>query len=296
MESGPLSLGVDIGGTKIAAGLLAGGNLHSRVEVATPAADLGELLRAIRDLVRPLVDQADSVGVCTPGYHDPRSGRISFASNLPALKDTDLAQELGSALGRPVTVGNDADAATLAEYRLGAAQGWDSVFYLTVSTGIGGGYMGPGGLLRGHTGTASEVGHLCVVPDGLACGCGARGCLEAHGSGTAIARQASARGGLEVSTRQVFAAWQAGDRVASEVIQDAAAAVARGLAAVCQLLDPQGLLLGGGVAAGNPAFVDLVRQVLAGQLHNREVPELRVAALGVDAGVIGAALLPAGTA
>ena len=292
METGLRSIGVDIGGTKVAVGLLADGRLLERSEAPTPAADLDELLQLVERLVQPFIRQAEAVGVCTPGYHDPRTGRIAFASNLPALVGVELATALSHSLGRAVTVGNDADAATLAEYRLGAARGWDSVFYLTVSTGIGGGYMGPAGLLRGHSGGAAEVGHLCVVPEGRTCGCSARGCLEAHGSGTAIAAQASALKRRELSTRQVFAAWQAGDAECTRVIHDAAAAVARGLAAVCQLLDPQGLLLGGGVAAGNPEFRELVAAELAGMLHNRPVPSLEPAALGVDAGVMGAALLP----
>lgn len=288
------TLGIDIGGTKIAAGLLQDGQLLERREAPTPTHDLQVLLDAVSGLLQPLLSRAQGIGVCAPGYLDPHSGRISFAGNLPALNGVQLEEALAARLGHSVVAANDADAATLAEFRLGAGCELDSIFYLTVSTGIGGGHVGPGGLLRGHAGAAAEVGHLCVEPGGRPCRCGGRGCLEAIASGTAIGERASQLYGRQVDAARVFSDWDARNPQAEQVVEEAASALGRGLAAVCQLLDPAGLVLGGSVASRNPRFVELVAERLAALLHNRPLPAVLPAALAGDAGVIGAALLPGG--
>lgn len=285
------SVGIDVGGTKIAAGLLGNGQLLGRNERATPQGDLQELLAAMVDSAADFLDQAGRIGVCTPGLHDPRTGTISFAGNLPMLKGVDLAAEFSKLTGRAVTVVNDADAAALAEYRLGAGRGWHSCFFVTVSTGIGGGFASPAGLLRGFTGAATEIGHLVIDPLGPECNCGQHGCLEAIASGTAIAQLASERTGTALSTRQVFELARSGELVTGGVIGSAAAALAAGLAAVSQLFDPEGMVLGGSVALSNPEFVDLVQFELAARISGRELPAIAVAGLGADAGILGAALL-----
>ena len=287
-----VSLGIDIGGTKTAVGLLRDGRLTARAETPTPTGDRELLLDAIHGLVAPLLDQAGTIGVCAPGYLDPRSGRIGHASNLPALAGLALAGAVSGRLGRQAVAANDADAAALAEFRLGAARETGSAFYLTVSTGIGGGFVGPGGLLKGNSGSAAELGHLCIDPQGAACACGGRGCLETVASGTAIAARATEAYGRPVSTATVFSDWRAGSSVAAAVIETATVALGRGLAAVAQLLDPQVIVIGGSVAVHNPDFVAETGRQLAACLHNRPGPEIRLAALGADAGVIGAALLP----
>lgn len=284
-------IGVDVGGTKTAVALCAGDRVLQHAQEATPVSDLSGLLDLITSLAAPWLDQAAGIGVCTPGWHDPRSGRISLAGNIPALTGADLRSLLQERLSLPVTVGNDADAAALAEFRLGAGRGWDSLFFVTVSTGVGGGFVNRNGILTGHSGTAAEIGHLQVVPGGLSCACGASGCLEAHASGTAIARLASERCGRPLTARQVFGLWQEGDAVATGVISEAAAALGAALHSVIQLLDPHGLVLGGGVVAGNPQLVQLVHDELAARLAGRPVPAVVTAGLAGDAGVLGAALL-----
>ena len=289
----PFRVGVDIGGTKTAAGLVSrDGAVLERKELPTATDSLPRLLDDIEQLIRPWLGRAGSVGLCAPGYLDPQSGRITLASNVPALTGSDLAGELSSRIARPARLGNDANAAALAEFRLGAARGWDSVFYLTVSTGIGGGFVDRRGILRGHGGAASELGHLAVVPGGRPCGCGNSGCLEMYASGTALARTASELSGTELSTSEVIAGWRAGEDGPSRAADEAVAALARGLAAVTQLFDPEGFVFGGSVAVRNPDFADAVAEATAELLGSRRVPPVRLAGLGGDAGILGAALLP----
>lgn len=286
------SIGVDIGGTKIAAALCRSEAVEEQRELPTPVDSRDELLSTIFELIQPWLKETHLIGVCTPGWHDPRSGRIRLASNIPALTGADLAAELDDLLGVPVAVGNDADAAALAEFRLGAARDWDSVFFTTVSTGIGGGHVSPAGVLRGNSGAAAEIGHMIVRPGGAECTCGARGCLEAYSSGKSIARRASERSRRQLSSVEVLEMWRSGDSVAAAVVIEAAQALATGLAIVSQLLDPEGLVLGGGVANGNPDFCELVRDEFTEVMVDRRLPEIRQAALGASAGMLGAALLP----
>ncbi len=285
------SVGIDVGGTKIAAGLFADGQLLGRTEQPTPHGSLAELLAAMADSASAVMEHAGHIGVCTPGLHDPRSGRIVYAGNLRMLRSVDLAAEFGRVTGRKVTVVNDADAAALGEYRLGAGKGWHSCFFVTISTGIGGGFVSPAGLHRGFTGAATEIGHVVTDPDGPVCTCGQKGCLEMLASGTAIARLASERSGRQLSAREVFELARSGDAVACDVTEAAAAALATALAAVTQLFDPEGIVLGGSVALGNADFVEQVRNELAGRVAGRELPAIAVAGLGADAGILGAALL-----
>src|SRR5690625_1747445 len=291
MTAASFRIGVDIGGTKTAAGLVgADGTVVARDEYPTQTDSFAGLLGDICRLIGPWLPQADGIGLCAPGYLDPRSGRITLASNVPARTGTDPAGERSRLTGRPARLGNDADAAALAEFRVGAARGWDSVFYLTVSTGIGGGFVSSRGVLMGHSGAASELGHLVVVPGGRPCGCGNRGCLEMYASGTALA----AAGPSGHGAREVLAARRGGEEAAAGPVREAVGALARGLAAVTQLLDPEGIVLGGSVAVNNPDFAEAVESALREYLQNRRPPVFRLAELGADAGIVGAALLAAG--
>lgn len=293
MHTPRTSVGIDVGGTKIAAGLVSDGQLLRRRELPTPQGDLATLLDALRDCAAGLLDGVDAIGVCTPGLHDPHSGRISYAGNLPMLKDTDLAAEFSRHSSRRVTVSNDADAAAWAEFELGAGRAWHSCFYLTVSTGIGGGFASAAGLFRGFRGAATEVGHLLSDPSGERCSCGQYGCLETVASGRAIARRASVRSGRELSTRAVFGLARDGEPVAVQVLAAAAGAIGAALAAVSQLFDPEGIVLGGSVVLNNPEFLEQLRCELAARVSGRELPLLAPAGLGADAGILGAALLAA---
>jgi glucokinase len=290
-----VTIGIDIGGTTIAAAALRGSEVLAQGLVPTPAADLTAFLDAIHTLVRPWLEgfTVQHVGACTPGLLDPLSGRVLYAANIPVLRNVALGALLSEKLDVNTHVENDANAASYGEYRYGAAAGWSSVFYLTVSTGIGGGYVDRNGVLRGALGYAADVGHTTVVPEGIDCPCGAKGCLEAYASGTAIARAASAAYGEQVSTREVFERAASSEPQAEAIIEEAALFTALGLANAAKTVDPEGLVLGGGVTLASTHFVERVSAHLTGFLQNFRPVPLRVATLGSLAGVIGAAALAA---
>jgi len=199
------ALGIDLGGTKIATGVVSSrGDLSGLVTMATPANEGPEAVidamvaAAHRSLEASAAREEDlaGVGVGAPGPVDSARACVVRPPNLPGWKDIALRDELACRLARPVTLDNDANAAGLAEAHLGAGRGCSPLLYLTVSTGIGGALLLDGRLLRGASGAAGELGHIVLDPEGPPCGCGSRGCLEALSSGTAIAREAPAWQGL----------------------------------------------------------------------------------------------------
>jgi glucokinase len=287
------ALGVDIGGTKIAVALTRGGEVVEHVMAPTPVDDLGTLIESIDTLVRRFVTRYEvaSVGVCAPGLVDPSTGLIGHCANVPAIIGTPFEALLRDRLCLPVRVENDANAAAWAEHQFGAARPWSASFFLTVSTGVGGGFVSENGLHRGCHGYAADVGHITLVQDGRRCSCGERGCVEAYSSGKAVAERASEAYGRPVTTRETFRLAREADPVAAAIVADAARALATALMTVTKVVDPDGLVMGGGVAANEPWFVDQVRAHLdASLLTYRPVP-LEVAQLGDRAGVIGAASL-----
>jgi glucokinase len=292
MKTG-MAIGIDIGGTSIAAAVLQGSEILRQGSVATPGTDLEAFLGAVESLARPWLAEFDvqQVGACAPGLLDPATGRVLYAANIPVLRDVDLAGLLAGRLGVRTHLENDANAAAYGEFRHGAAADWSSVFYLTVSTGIGGGYVDGNGLLRGARGYAADVGHTTVVPGGRSCPCGASGCLEAYASGTAIARAASEAYGEVTDTREVFLRAARGEAPALEVIEQAAFHAALGIANAAKTVDPEGIVLGGGVALASGYFVERVSVNLEPFLRNFRPVPLRLATLGSLAGVIGAAAL-----
>lgn len=290
------ALGVDVGGTKIAVAVTRGAEVVEHVATPTPTDDLPVLLDAIVALVAPRLATHGftAVGACAPGLLDPDTGVTRYASNVPALDGVNLGEALGERLRVPVRVHNDANAAAWAEHRYGAAVGWRSVFFLTVSTGVGGGYVGECGVHRGRYGYAADVGHMTLVPGGERCSCGELGCLEAYTSGQAVAARASRAYGRRLTTQEAFARARAGEAPAREVVDTAARYLGLGLATTAKILDPEGIVVGGGVATHEPWFVEEVRRHLGEALRNFRPVPLEVARLGPWAGVIGAAGLGVG--
>lgn len=192
---------------------------------------------------------------------------------------------------------NDANLAAVGEQRRGAGRGASNLIYVTISTGIGGGLILDGRLYRGSTGTAGEVGHMVVVPDGPRCNCGNRGCLEAIASGTGIARRArrlmrgrTGRRGKAVSAESVVAAARAGDRVAASIVAEAGAALGRALGSLLNLLNPEVIILGGGVSQAGRLLMAPMRASLARAsfAESRAAARIVRARLGQDAGLVGA--------
>jgi glucokinase len=310
-ESVRLAVGLDVGGTKLAAGLVAAdGSILYRTRRDTPG-EPEALLAAIVDVVGEVEDRhlvgGLPVGVGIAAIVDGK-GVARYAPNLP-LVDRPILDELQRDLDRTaVTVDNDANVAVWGEYRVGAGAGAaTSLLMLTIGTGIGGGLVLNGRLVRGAHGFAGELGHIIVQEGGPKCACGNRGCLEALASGTAIgrvAREALATGTVppssmlhqfgEVTGKAVTVAAHAGDQCAVELLARCGFWLGVGLASLVNALDPEIIVVGGGaMQAGQlllePALAAMTER-LAGAGH-RPVPPAVRAQLGNDAGLVGAALL-----
>lgn len=309
------TIGVDVGGTKIAAGVVdAKGTLVATARRETPATDAEAIEAAIADAVKELrVDhEVDSVGVAAAGFVDSSRSVVTFAPNL-AWREEPLRAELERAVELPVLVENDANAAAWGEFRFGAGHEVEDMLLVTLGTGIGGGVILDGNLLRGAYGMAGEIGHLRVVPDGIRCGCGNRGCWEKYGSGSALVREArelASTGALSagrlleladgkakrITGQMVTQAAAEGDPAALELLQDLGRWVGEGVASLVAVLDPAVVVIGGGVSEAGDMLMDPVRQAFRRNLTargHRPEAELRLATLGNEAGMIGVADLAA---
>ncbi|MGH9247538.1 MAG: ROK family protein [Acidimicrobiales bacterium] len=293
-----LTAGVDVGGTKIlgvAVDARRAEVVGEPVRLPTPKGSAVLLLDAIEQAVRevesalsPSVAGVDAVGVGLPGLVD-RSGTLRMGPHVPGIVNEPFAEPLVRRLGRPVTVDNDATCAVWAESSIGAARGASDVVMVTLGTGIGTGIVAGGRLQRGGHGFAGEAGHMVVDPDGHECACGRRGCWEQYASGNGLSRLARGR-----RAEEVVAAARAGERDAVEALRRFAWWFALGLANLVALLDPQVVVVGGGVIEAGDVLFDPLRSayrelVMAGDVR----PEVAIvpAALGERANAIGAALL-----
>ena len=319
MAGGP-RVGIDVGGTKCLAVALAPGAPDDELVVAASARrptpqDPDELLDVLAELVARLADDVGtpaSVGVGAPGLIS-LDGVVRSSPNMPEVVELDLAGRLAARLRRHVVVGNDATCAALAEWRVGAARGYDDVVMVTLGTGIGGGIVAGGRLVLGHNGFAGEIGHVVIDPQGPRCPCGRRGCWERFASGSGLghlAREAAARGELpgvlaladgdveQVRGEHVQAAAEQGDPRALELVEEFARWVAFGLANLANVLDPALFVIGGGLAQGAHVYLEPIQRAFGPLLYasqRRPPPPVRFAELGEQAGAIGAALLPDAT-
>jgi glucokinase len=298
------SVGLDLGGTALKWAVLADGDVRAHGTEATPAAGPAAVVELMARLVAA-AGPADRIGVGVPGLYEP-DGTTTLLPNVPGdWHGFPLAAELGARTGLPVALANDARAFTLAELRVGAGRGCRDVIAVTLGTGVGGGVTSNGRLHLGHRHRAGELGHQTVDPNGLRCGCGARGCVETVASAPAIVA-AAARAvlqGVETQLRDacdgdvraldvghVAACARAGDAFARDVLERAGWALGRGLANACTILAPERIIIGGGVAA----VLDLLRPTIEETIMRHallpEPPRVVPAALGPRAGAVGAAL------
>ena len=309
------TIGLDIGGTKISGCVIDGnGAILAKGRRDTPATDPAAIIKEAASLTRELSSEhkIDAVGVACAAFIDRSGSTIYFSPNL-AWRDEPFQQRLRSALHLPVILENDANAAAWGEFRFGAAVGAGNMVMVTVGTGIGGGVVVDGVLMHGAFGVAAELGHMRVVPGGIRCGCGNRGCWEMYGSGTALVREArevvasgtplAARlselcGGnpAELSGPDVTRAAGEGDPAAVDLLAELGVWVGEGLASVAAILDPELVVLGGGVSEAGALLIDpalaAFRRQLTGRGHRPEA-RFALAKLGNDAGMIGAADLAA---
>ena len=304
------TLGIDVGGTKCLGVIVDGrGNVLAEHRVLTPERG-PELIAAILAIVDVLSVEAGSggvggVGVGVPGLVDA-DGALRFAPNLPWITELDVASPLAAHLGGvPLHIDNDATCAGWAEATCGAAEGRRDMLLATLGTGIGGGLVSGGRLVRGANGFAGEIGHMVVDPSGPPCPCGQRGCWERFASGSALARMASEAmaggratvteaGSEEVRGEHVTAAAAQGDALALELLDTFGWWLALGLANLANVLDPALIVLGGGLIESADVVLLPTRrafhELVEGVDHRPEIP-IVAAALGERAGAIGAALL-----
>jgi glucokinase len=307
---GPLAIGIDLGGTQLRAALIdGGGNILNRTAVATaavagPDVVIDQLHQVATSVSAGISrDHLAGIGVSAPGPLDTENGIALSIPTLAGFVDIPLARILEHQIGLPVLLENDGIAAALGEWRFGAGRGYANLVYVTVSTGIGGGVVSDGRLLRGRRGMASHIGHMTVVRDGEPCVCGNRGCWEAYGSGTAFAQRAKIRAesqsatslgadGAPIDGRAVFEAAAKGDTLACDLVSEESDVLGVGIANLLHLYSPDIVVIGGGMANGfqflYPGIAARIKS--AAMPPFRDIPVVR-AALGGNSGLIGAAIL-----
>ena len=308
-------IGIDLGGTNVAAGLVdETGKLLGKASVPTPhGAEL--VADAIADAARLAageagmeLDRVASVGLTAPGIIDPEKGIVFRAVNM-GLENVPLVDLVSRRLGLPGVLENDANAAALGEYVAGAGRGCESLLAITLGTGVGAGAVLDGKLYTGFNYTALEAGHTVIRRGGRLCNCGRRGCWETYASATGLIRstreamESHPESGLwklaptleDVNGKTPFDAADGGDPVAQKVIGEYIEDLACGLTNLINVLQPQVVCVSGGVARQGERLLGPVREIVDREEHNRSGRnrvELRIAQLGDDAGIVGAALVP----
>jgi len=303
------SIGVDVGGTKITA-LRVGfsGAVLARSRKDTPRGTEQDLVDAIAEMIGSVrSDRVTAVGVGLPGIVDAATGALAFVHCL-GFQQAPLRALLEDAQDLPVLTANDANAAAWAEYRFGAARGYNHVVMVTVGTGLGCGIVIDGRLLRGAHGFAAEIAHLMIDPQGPVCGCGNRGCWGVMGSGTTIAtlgREIAAthpesllalmgKDAARITGETVTLAAQEGDKFAIDILAEVGRVLGKGLATLANIIDPTILVVGGGASSAGKLLVRPAQESFVTSVYRQpDRPEVPIvcAELGNDAGAIGVAML-----
>jgi glucokinase len=306
-----LTIGVDIGGTKMAAGVVDDdGHIVAHTIRPTPADNPDQVAETIGDIVKELSEgrTIEAVGLGAAGFVDETRSMVRFAPNL-AWREEPLRKKVAALIGLPVVVENDANAMAWGEAKFGAGRGETHVVCVTVGTGIGGGLVFDGALFRGRWGMGAELGHMQVVPSGRPCGCGNLGCWEQYASGSALVDRAreiatadprsaavllELAGGTpaDIEGEEVTEAARAGDVAAMAAFANLAGWLGQGMADLAAVLDPGCFIIGGGVSRAADLFLDRTREAFARTLTgsgHRPVAEIRLAELGASAGLVGAA-------
>jgi glucokinase len=306
-----LTVGVDLGGTKIAAGVVSPkGEVISRVRIPTPS-EPELIVDAIAGAVQQLrcgCHDVQAVGIGAAGYIDQHRSTVMFGPNI-GMRNMPLRDLLERASGLPVVIENDANAAAWGEFVYGAGTGYEDMAMVTLGTGLGGGIISNGQLFRGRFGMAGEMGHYRAVPDGVACGCGQYGCMEQYASGAAHSRRARERAAAApgraaallalgdgtpdgIKGGHVTEAAEAGDPFAIELFEETGRCVGQALADLAAVLDPAVFVIGGGLCQTGelirrPAEAAYHKALGAGETRVRA--DVVTATVGHDAGLVGAA-------
>lgn len=318
-EANAWAIGVDVGGTKVAAGFVdAQGEIHQHTRVpmnshGTAEEGLAAVTGAIDELLKlaPETNNASRrIGICAPGPLDPHTGVVLNPPNVTCWRNYPLAAEIARRYGGVVKLENDAKSAGLAETLWGAGRGYRNVFYATIGTGIGAGILFDGRIYHGRTGAADEAGHMVIDYHGPLCGCGKKGCIEALASGTSIAKRARARlaeaaeqksamlelagGKIEAVTSEIVGkAYAEGDSLAKKILLETVEVVTIWLGNIVDLLEPDVIIFGGGVAALLSPFFEEIRKGLPAWCMNKRCVEIPIvsARYGAESGVAGGAAL-----
>jgi glucokinase len=307
-----LTMGIDVGGTKVLGGVVdPDGNVLAHARRDTPAEDGPKIVQCVVEMVRELSEkhEVEGIGIGAAGWIDAKRSTVLFAPNL-AWRNEPLRDEVARHVPVPVVVENDANVAAWAEFQFGAgADANESMVMFTIGTGIGGALVLGGELMRGANGIAGELGHVQAVPGGHPCGCGRLGCIEQYASGNALVRFAQglakedptgaahllelAGGSVDaINGPMVTAAAKAADPIAREAFRQVGYWLGNGLADLVQIIDPQLLVIGGGVIDAGDALLHPTRDAYVAALAQRRRlrgAEIRGALLGNLAGVVGAA-------
>ncbi|HWC98061.1 MAG TPA: ROK family protein [Candidatus Sulfopaludibacter sp.] len=311
-----MTIGVDIGGTKVAAALVdAAGQITTKTRVpmvtnngaAAGLASVESAINAIFDEAPEARAAVTGIGICAPGPLDPTTGVILNPPNVPCWRDYPLAGEVERLFHVPARVDNDANAACLAEARWGAGMGYRNVFFTILGTGVGTGIVFDGKIYHGRTGSAAEGGHVTIDYRGPRCGCGKHGCIEAYASGPNIARRTrellaagetssilQLAGSLEaVRTEHVGEAFRAGDALATRVLTETSHLLTIWLGTIVDILEPDVMVMGGGVSELMSCFFPAMSAGLKDWAINQRAGEipLVLARYGSEAGIAGAAAL-----
>lgn len=306
-----LSIGIDIGGTKILGALVdPQGNIIAELRVPSPAQDPDLMVDTVVELIENLILQATDViagvGVAAAGFIDADQSHILYAPNLN-WRNEPMKERLQKRISHPVFIENDANAAGWAEYKFGAGRGSKDMAMLTLGTGVGGAVIADYKLRRGGFGIGGELGHVRVVQDGRQCGCGRRGCVEQYSSGSAVVRAARKLAanegpmgqrlrelseGQELTGLHVYTALLESDPGAVSLVRTAADYLAQAMGTIVAVLDPQVFVIGGGLSEAGDLILDPIREALGSQLPARGYrpePKIVAARFTNQAGVIGAA-------
>lgn len=287
-------IGVDVGGTKVLAGVVGSdGAIVARREYPTPLDSEQELLDGLEAAVRELLDDSVvAVGFGIPSRIDQRTGTAIGSVNIP-LVDVPFRDVMGKRLGLPVALDNDANAAGIAEWRVGAGQGVDDMIMLTLGTGVGGGLILGGRPYRGSIGAGAELGHVVIVHDGVRCSCGGYGHLESYVSGKAADEIAREAFGPAADAHRLVRLANEGDATALDLLTEIGRKLGSGLGSLVNAYDPELIVIGGGFAAAGELLLAPARDVLMREALKPMREGMRVvrAELGTAAGMIGAALV-----
>ena len=316
ISSSALTIGVDIGGTKVSAGVVdLDGNIISSDRRSTPVSGGVELIATITDLIKSLQERHEiaGIGISIAALISADQGTIVGAPNIANLSKLNFVEELKKSFNLPVVAENDANSAMWAEYKFGNAKNLNPVMFFIIGTGMGGGLVIDGKLFKGANGIGAEFGHMIVQPNGIKCGCGANGCIEQYASGSALMRYAKEEmkadpikakellkysdASGDISGATLTTAAKQGNEIALSAFNKQADWLGSACASYTLLLDPQAIVIGGGVVEAGELFLNPVRLAMEKYMPfagTHSLPKIIAAKYGNDAGLIGAADLVRG--